>query len=256
MLKEIIISIQSYFEAHRFIKKHKLWKWILLPGLFYALFFIYGFSFFWSSSNEAIEWILVESHAKNWLEKMEDSWLSFFFIIGQIFLRLLLLIFYLSLFKFLFFILGSPLIAYLSEKTESIIKNEKFEINKDQFISDIVRGSKIAIRNFFWQTIYFLTFFMLSLIPFVGWPTPIFFLLIDCYYIGFSMLDYNHARKNIDVNRSIFLIGQHRGLAIGNGIVFYLFHALPLVGWVFAPSYAVIAATISLNNKKHPVITS
>lgn len=70
------------------------------------------------------------------------------------------------------------------------------------------------------------------------------------------MLDYNHARKNIDVNRSIFLIGQHRGLAIGNGIVFYLFHALPLIGWVFAPSYAVIAATISLNNEKHPVITS
>ena len=107
MLKELILAIRAYFTAHRFILQHKLWKWILLPGLFYALFFIYGFSFFWSSSNEAIEWILVESHAKNWLEKMEDSWLSFFFIIGKIFLRLLLLIFYLSLFKFLFFIRGS-----------------------------------------------------------------------------------------------------------------------------------------------------
>ncbi len=41
-------------------------------------------------------------------------------------------------------------------------------------------------------------------------------------------------------------IGQRRGLAIGNGLVFYLMHFIPFVGWVLAPSYALIAATISL----------
>ena len=253
MLKEIIISIQSYFEAHQFIKKHKLWKWILVPGIIYAIFFIYGFSFFWSSSSQAIEWILIQSHAKSWLEKMEDGWLSFFFIIGQIFIRLLLLIYYLSLFKFLFFILGSPVVAYLSEKTESIIKNESYHVNTKQLIPDIIRGSKIAVRNFFWQTIYFITLFFLSLIPLIGWPTPLFFIFIDCYYIGFSMLDYNNARKNISFNKSVAIIGHHRGLAIGNGIVFYLFHVLPLVGWIFAPSYAVIAATISLHKDTNEI---
>jgi CysZ protein len=45
---------------------------------------------------------------------------------------------------------------------------------------------------------------------------------------------------------SINFISQHRGLAIGNGLVFYLMHFIPFVGWVLAPSYALVAATISL----------
>jgi CysZ protein len=45
-------------------------------------------------------------------------------------------------------------------------------------------------------------------------------------------------------------IGSHKGLAIGNGLVFYAMHAVVLVGWVLAPAYAVIAATISLYQQK------
>jgi CysZ protein len=34
-------------------------------------------------------------------------------------------------------------------------------------------------------------------------------------------------------------------------MVFYLMHGLPVIGWVFAPGYAVIAATISLQQKEN-----
>jgi CysZ protein len=33
-------------------------------------------------------------------------------------------------------------------------------------------------------------------------------------------------------------------------MVFYLMHLIPVLGWLFAPSYAVIAATISLYKAK------
>jgi CysZ protein len=32
-------------------------------------------------------------------------------------------------------------------------------------------------------------------------------------------------------------------------MVFYLLHLLPVIGWILAPSYAVVAATISI----HPI---
>jgi CysZ protein len=35
--------------------------------------------------------------------------------------------------------------------------------------------------------------------------------------------------------------------------VFYVIHLLPIIGWVFAPAYAVIAATMSLHEIKKPV---
>jgi len=250
MLKEIIISIQAYFEAHQFIKKHKLWKWILIPGLFYAILFVIGIYYFWISSNVATAWMLTKFGVKKWLDHMQDTWLSFFFIIGQIFIHLLLLIFYFSFFKFMFLIIGSPVFAYLSEKTESILTGKEFPFSFSQLLKDMRRGIRIALRNMSWQTVYVIALLFLSLIPLIGWITPLIVFFIDCYYMGFSMLDYSSERNNLDVTESIDLISHHRGLAVGNGMVFYLFHFVPIIGWLFAPSYAVIAATLSLHRAK------
>ena len=60
------------------------------------------------------------------------------------------------------------------------------------------------------------------------------------------MLDYSCERRKMNTQESIFFISNHKGLAIGNGIVFYIMHLVPFVGWVLAPAYAVIAATLSM----------
>jgi len=60
------------------------------------------------------------------------------------------------------------------------------------------------------------------------------------------MLDYSMERHKKTAAESIYYIGHHKGLAIGNGIVFFLMHLLPFVGWVLAPAYAVVAATLSI----------
>ncbi len=256
MLKEIIISIQSFFDAHRFIVKNKLWKWILVPGLIYVILFIAGISLFWISSNSAIEFILLKSGVRGWLDAHQGGWLRWLFFIGQIILWLVLLLFYFSLFKFLFLIVGSPVFAYLSEKTESIIEGKDFPFSFKQLFKDIIRGIRIALRNIVWQTVYIITILILSFIPLVGWIAPLVALLVECYYFGFSMLDYSSERNKMSAQQSIHFIGTHKGLAIGNGLVFYLMHTIPLVGWLFAPSYAVIAATLSLHNarKNHVII--
>ncbi|MEX0635245.1 MAG: EI24 domain-containing protein [Ferruginibacter sp.] len=257
MLKEIIISFQSYMQAHQFIVKHRMWKWILIPGLVYALLFMGGIYLFWTSSNTAIEFILVQSGVKAWLDKIQESWINFLFIIGQIILRLVLLFFYFSLFKFLFLILGSPLFAYLSEKTESIMEGREYNFYFKQFVKDIGRGIKIALRNLLWQTVYVVSILIMSFIPLFGWIAPLVALMVECYYFGFSMLDYSSERNKLSASQSIEFIGRHKGLAIGNGMLFYLMHLVPFIVWFLAPSYAVIAATISLlSARKKQVIIS
>jgi CysZ protein len=251
MLKEIIISIQAYSQTHRFIIKHRLWKWILIPGLIYAILFFAGIVFFLKSSTAAIDFMLLETGVKEWMQKIQNSWLSFFLIFGQIILQLVLLLFYFSLFKYLFLIIGSPVFAYLSEKTESIMEGKDFPFSFTQLLKDIGRGIKVAFRNMLWQTVYTISILILSFIPVVGWITPLIALLVECYYLGFSMLDYSCERNKLSASQSIAFIGKHRGLAIGNGLIFYLMHMVPLFGWIMAPSYAVIAATLSLYNTKN-----
>ena len=250
MLKEIVIAIQSYFRAHQFIRKHRLWKWIIIPGMLYTLLFVVGMYFFIISSNDAISYVTDRIGVEKWLDRQHNVVLSFLFLMGEIMVRLILLFFYFSLFKYLFLIIGSPLFAYLSEKVESIIEGKDYPFSFRQFISDIARGIKIAVRNALWQFVYTVSILILSFFPVVGWITPVIMLFVECYYYGFSMLDYSCERHKLSTSASIEYIGKHKGLAIGNGIVFYMMHLIPFIGWVLAPAYAVVAATISLYHQR------
>ena len=164
--------------------------------------------------------------------------------------RLILIFFYFSLFKYLFLILGSPLFAYLSEKTEAIMEGKDFPFSFQQMLNDVYRGVRLALRNTLWQSVFTISILIVSFFPVVGWITPLVMLFIECYYYGFSMLDYSCERRKLSASESIEFISKHKGLAIGNGMIFYLMHIVPIIGWIFAPAYAVVAATISLYHQK------
>jgi CysZ protein len=249
LLKEIVTAIQSYARAHRFIREHRLWKWIIVPGIIYMLLFIAGMIFFMISSSQIVSafnhWLGID----RWLHQQRSPILSFLFVMGEIMVRLIMLLFYFSLFKYIFLIIGSPVFAYLSEKTEAIMEGKDFPFNFRQLLADILRGIKLALRNTLWQSVYTISLLILSFIPLVGWVIPVTTLLVECYYYGFSMLDYSCERHKLSPSESIAFISKHKGLAIGNGMVFYLMHVVPIIGWVLAPAYAVVAATISLYHR-------
>ena len=246
LLKEITIAIQSWSEARQFIQKHRFFKWIIIPGIIYTLLFIAGMYFFWRSSNDAVSWVSEKLRIETWLQKERSEWLSFFFVMTGMMLRLILVLFYFSLFKYLILIIGSPVFAYLSEKTEAIIDEKDHSLNWSELKKDAIRGIKLALRNAGWQSVYLVALLLLSLLPLVGWITPIIALLMECYYFGFSMLDYSFARNNFTPAQSIGFTGRHKGLAIGNGLLFYLMHAFIFL----APAYAIIAATLSVHKVK------
>ena len=249
MLKEIVTAIQSYARAHRFIKEHRLWKWIIVPGIIYTVLFFVGFVFFINSTSQVVtsffHWLGID----RWLNLQHNPILHFLFMMCELMIQLVVILFYFSLFKYLFLIIGSPVFAYLSEKTESIMEGKDFPFSFKQLFADIVRGIKLALRNTLWQSVYSISLLILSFIPVVGWIIPVTTLLVECYYYGFSMLDYSCERHRLSPSASISFIGKHKGLAIGNGMVFYMMHIVPIIGWVLAPAYAVVAATISLYHR-------
>ncbi len=247
LLKEIVIAFQSWDEARRFIREHKFFKWIIGPGIIYTLLFIAGMFFFWKSSDAVVSWISNQLRIESWLQQERNEWLTFLFVMTGMMLRLILVLFYFSFFKYIILIIGSPVFAYLSEKTEAIIEGKEHSFNWQELKKDCFRNIKLALRNCGWQSIYLLALLILSLIPVVGWITPVIALLMECYYFGFSMLDYSFARSNLTPTQSIAFIGRHKGLAIGNGLLFYLMHIIIIL----APAYAIIAATLSVHRIKN-----
>ncbi len=250
MLKEIIIAVQSYFKAHQFIRKHNLWKWIIFPGIIYAVLFVVSMYFFGKSASYVIEMLSIKSGLKVWVDKMQNGLVGFLFALGGVMLWIIFMMMYFSWFKYIWLIVGSPIFGYLSEKTESIIEGREYPFSLAQLMKDIARGVKLALRNALWQTVYTISILIISFIPVVGWVTPMVSLFVECYYYGFSMLDYSCERQKLSPSQSIEFIGKHKGLAVGNGLVFYLMHTVIVIGWVLAPAYAVIAATLSLYDQK------
>jgi len=247
LLKEIVIAVQSWEEARRFIQQHKLFKWIVIPGIIYTLLFILGMYFFWTSSNQVITWVSDKLSIEKWLQKERSEWLSFLFVMTGMMLRLILVLFYFSLFKYVIVIIGSPVFAYLSEKTEAIIEEKEYAFNWKEVNKDCYRSSLLALRNCGRQSFYLLGLILLSLIPVIGWITPVIALVMECYYFGFTMLDYSFARIQFTPSQSIAFTSRHKGLAIGNGFLFYVMHVLI----VLAPAYAIIAATLSVHKVKN-----
>jgi CysZ protein len=253
VLEEIINAVQSYFKAYQFIRKHRLWKWIIIPGIIYTILFLISMYFFFKTANSFNEWLSLKTGLKTWLDKMNSGLLGFLFTVSALTLLIIQLMLYFSLFKYAWLILGSPVFAYLSEKTDSILQHKEYSFSLRQLLKDMARGIQIAIRNALWQTVYLFSILLLSLIPVAGLVTPLIALMIECYFYGFSMLDYNCQQRKMNTSDSIYFIGNHKGLAIGNGLVFYFIHLLPFIGWVLAPAYAVIAATMSMHEINKPV---
>jgi CysZ protein len=250
LLKEIVIAIQSYFEAHQFIVRHRFWKWILIPGLLYAMLFTVSMYFFGKTSTAAIDYLTQTTGLDMWLQRIQNSWLGFLFTFAGIILWLIQMMFYFSLFKYVFLIIGSPVFAWLSEKTESMMEGRELTFSIHRLMKDATRGIRLALRNTLWQSVYMISLVLLSFFPVVGWITPLIAIMVEFYYYGFSMLDYSFERQKLSPAESIRFVSNHKGLAIGNGVVFYLMHIIIIVGWVLAPAYAVIAATLSLYKAK------
>ena len=250
MLKELIIAIQSYSKAHRFIVQHKLWRLILLAGLIYALLFLVSMYFFSRSAFHVIDYVNTITGLKKWLQHMQDGWLGFFFAFGGVMVWLILMLTYFSLFKHMWLIICSPVYSYLSEKTTCILEQKTFTFTTKQLLKNTIRSVQLCIRNGFWQLIYSVALLILALIPIVGWIAPLIALMVEFYFYGFAMLDCSFEQRSVPASVGNDFIGKHKGLAIGNGFVFYLMHVVIVVGWVLAPAYAVIAATLSLQAQK------
>ena len=152
-------------------------------------------------------------------------------------------------------IILSPVLAYISEKTEKIITGNQYPFNPQQLMRDVIRGALIAMRNLGFELLIMLIFFIFSFVPFVGWlvalisPFALFF--VAAYFYGFSFVDYVSERRKYNVKESVQFVKQKRGLVIGNGMPFALVILVPYLGLLLSGFVAItstVAAVISITD--------
>ena len=252
-LKDISIGIAAYGQAIRFIFRNKLAIFFLIPITLNLLLVYLGYGFINSWTTSSIEYFQSTLSMDDW-----DFWGSEFLVdtIGFL-IWLILRLFFFLLFAFIggyvILILMSPLLAYVSEKTEKIISRKDYPFSWTQLFKDALRGIMIAMRNFFLESAAIVILFFLSFIPLMQLiSTPLLF-LVSAYFYGFSFMDYTCERRRLKMKESVQYIRRNKGLAIANGSLFALCLLIPVVGVSLSGFVAIIssvAATIAILKKE------
>ena len=253
--KEIALGLKSYKDSISLILTNGFLKYLVIPVILFGILLYFGYQF------ETL------SHAAENSAETKDYSLGF---IGRQWL--LIKVQFFGLLKFLFvdavkymvIIFLSPLLAYISEKTEEALTGNQYKFNLPQLIKDVKRGIGIAIRMLIAE------FGILFLIwkPFcwlLGIDSLIYetvAVLIGFYFYGFAYVDYINERLRFSIKESWTFMRKHAGLAFAIGGVYSLFYKVPSLvqtdntwlklfldnfGVLFAPFLAIVAATIAMH---------
>lgn len=230
--------------------QHRMWKWMILPGIIYAFLFVLGITYFSQTSSAFIEWIILKTGLKSWVDNNDSDLLGFFITMGSFWLWFTIMLFYFALFKFIFLILFAPVFSYHHLRITAIQQNIPYLFDWSEYIKLVLRAVKLNLTNLVWQIVYLIPIILVCTIPIIGWFTPIFTILMEGYFLGYAMLDYGLATENKSRIAAATYVSNHKGLPIANGLVFYLLHLVPIIGWITAPFYALIAAHLNTQEIK------
>jgi len=249
MLKNIITAIKAYAGAFELISKLKLWRYFVIPILISIVTAIsiglsaYGFS---DDIGQFISRIWVWEWGK-----------ETFTTISEIFGGIIIIVLGLVLYKHIIMALSAPFMSPVSEKIEVHLLGEESKLSDQHrntsFHQQLWSGIRINVRNLLmelWLTIIIL---IISLIPVIGWFTSLILFFIQAYYAGFGNMDYT-LERHFKYKESVSFVRKHRGIAIGNGIVFMLFLLIPVIGVILVLLLSVTAAsteTIKLLNAQN-----
>lgn len=240
MLGSFLAGVSAYGRALQLCVKHNLWIYFLVPAVLCILLgggMLYGI---WNISDDFGNWL-----ASFWPFKWGKNWID---NVAQVFGGLAVAAFGFIIFRNLVLALAGPFMSLLSEKVENRLRGQQSAPFKmSGFLSDLLRGIRIAIRLIVRELFFTTVLFLIGLIPGLAIITTPLIFLVQAYYAGAGNLDFA-LERHFGVRDSVRFVRQHRGLAIGNGMV-YLLLLLSVVGFLVALPLATIAATVETEKR-------
>ena len=156
---------------------------------------------------------------------------------------LIIIVIGLILFKHIIMALSAPFMSPVSEKIEAHFTGNPPHPHRDTtFMQQLMRGIKINGRNLFMELLLTIPILLLKFIPVVNIFSTILLFMVQAYYAGFGNMDYT-LERHYKYKESLKFVRKHRGLAIGNGIVFILFLLIPIIGVILVLPLSVTAAS-------------
>jgi hypothetical protein len=150
--------------------------------------------------------------------------------------------------KYLVLIVLELVVFYFIQKTLEIRIGRKPELTTKAFIGAEIRIFKVTLLAWILETVarFLIVNLAIGILGFHSLEKPVGF-LIQCYFLGFSMIDNYHECFDLKVADS-----EHRtrraavGVAVATGLVAQLLMHIPGIGAVIATMLGAVAATLAM----------
>lgn len=244
-------GVSTHIKAWRFIAQHRLWHYFLYPVFLLVILAFAGFYSIWNLSDVIVNdlfkrFFSTDIHtAYEWLDKVIAVLIWIIKFAAGFVIRLFLIAIVLRIARYVVLILCSPMMAKLSERVEEIVSGNTYPFDFGQFIKDIFRGIAVNLRNLFFEMLIVGLLLIVGWIPVIGWFTLPFLWMVGWYFLGFNMMDYTYERRRMSVSQGAAYTRKHKGIAIGNGMVFSFLLLLPWIGLIVAPVLSSVAGTLA-----------
>ena len=238
---EFYLGIKHSVQAISFTSKHKLWKYFWLPAIISLGIFLGIGWLYWAAASQIVnmaEAYLAEDYGTTWLFN-HGKWLL------NVLIFLLTFVVYLKSYRVAMSIFLSPFLGNLAEKVQMILhpnlKESKF--NFGIFLQLFFRGLVISLLNLFIELFFSISLLILGFIfPIISPFCTILALLIEWYFIGFSMIDLRNEIFSKSIGETYSMVWRRKFFSVSVGACYFVLFLIPFFGVFFAPCLATVAA--------------
>lgn len=236
MIINILKGLSAYKGSFGLIRKLKLWKYFGVP-IAISLLTAIGIGFLAWGMSSALGALIT----KIWFWEWGSTKVHY---VGNFMGALIVIVLGLILYRHVVMALSAPFMSPVSEKIEKHLYGTNHFEEQSGFAQLLWRGIKINVRNLLLELLLTIPILILGFIPIVGVVSSVLLILVQSYYAGFGNMDYT-LERHYSYKDSIQFVRGHRGLAIGNGLIFVAMLMIPVIGVLLVLPLTVTAASIS-----------
>lgn len=240
-------GLRAYTRVAGTLTRHRLWHYQILPAIVSLAISAALITAMFIAGGNIAGWIDAKVNLETaWLDKLVTYSAGILTFVAM-------LVGFFFLHKHIVIVALSP---FLGRLAENIIRASDGEKPTPALTTaqSIRRAAHISIRSVILELSVTAALIACGFLfpPLSLLTTPLAFLM-EAHFVGCGLIDFPLEYRGYTVAQSIQYSKSHRAVSTGIGTGYIILMLIPVIGWMFAPTFGTVAGTIStLDELKRP----
>jgi CysZ protein len=238
-LSDAAAGLAAYRRVPGILFRHGLWPYQILPAFISLLLSVALLAGCYLAAGGVSGWL-------DGLVTIETAWLDKTVAVTMAALTfLVLLAAFIFVQKHIVLIVLSPFLGKIAEEVVKAVKGPEFAESSLTFGQSLARSTKVNLHYILRELLGNLLFLACGIIPVLGsLVSAAGMFVIQSKFLGYGLMDFPLEHRGLSPKESDEFVRARTPLSIGLGAGYMLLMLIPIIGWMFAPTFGTVAGTL------------